>query len=207
MTFMRPLRVGLTGSIGMGKTETARMFSQLGIAVYDADAAVHRLYAAGGEAVAAIAEAFPECMSDGGVDRNCLSAELRADPAALARLEAIIHPLVAREQESFIERAAADGADIVVLDIPLLFETGGDAQVDAVVVVTAPEDVQRARVLSRPGMNEALLAQLLSRQLSDVDKRQRADFVVETGKGLGHAFEQVKRIVAELRARRMGANA
>jgi dephospho-CoA kinase len=207
MTAARPLLVGLTGSIGMGKTETARMFASLGIPVYDADAAVHRLYAPGGEAVAAIGNAFPECVAGGRVDRACLSAKLRADPAALARLEAIVHPLVARDQEAFIARAAADRAEIVILDIPLLFETGADTRVNAVVAVTAPDHVQRARVLARPGMNEELLEQILARQLSDVDKRDRADFLVETDKGMSHAFEQVKRIVSELRAKRRSENA
>jgi dephospho-CoA kinase len=207
MTAERPLLVGLTGSIGMGKTETAGMFARLGIPVYDADAAVHRFYAPGGEAVAAIAAAFPECVDGGQVDRACLSAKVRADPAALARLEAIMHPLVAHDQEVFITRAAADGAEIAVLDIPLLFESGAAARVNAVVAVTAPNEIQRARVLARPGMSEELLELILARQLPDVDKRKRADFVVETDKGMSHAFEQVKRIVSELRARRRIENA
>src|ERR1700678_4134136 len=152
MNAERPLLVGLTGSIGMGKTETAGMFARLGIPVYDADAAVHGLYAPGGEAVAAIARVFPECVIGGEVDRACLSARVRADHAVLARLEAVVHPLVAREQEAFIARAKAGRAKIVVLDIPLLFETGAHLGVDAVVVVTAPHDVQRDRVLARPGM-------------------------------------------------------
>jgi dephospho-CoA kinase len=207
MTGTRPLLIGLTGSIGMGKTETAGMFARLGIPVYDADAQVHRLYAPGGAAVPAIAMAFPGCIDDGRVDRSRLSEILRSDPATLGRLEAIVHPLVAREQEAFIARAAADGADIVVLDIPLLFETGGERRVDAVVVATAAEDVQRARVFARPGMNDELFARILSRQIPDVDKRKRADFLVETDKGLSHAFEQVKQIVSELRARQRGVNA
>jgi len=207
MTFPRPLLVGLTGSIGMGKTETAGMFARLGIPVYDADAAVHRLYAPGGGAVAAIAVTFPCCVKDGAVDRTCLSEKVRDDAAALARLEAVVHPLVAREREDFIAHAAAQGSDMIILDIPLLFETGGDTTVDAVVVVTAPEELQRARVLSRPGMSEELFGQIISRQLPDVDKRRRADFVVETDKGLSHAFEQVKQIVSVLRARQRGVNA
>lgn len=207
MTAGHSLLVGLTGSIGMGKTETAGMFARLGIPVYDADAAVHRLYAPGGEAVAAIAEAFPACVSAGKVDRVCLSALVRADRTALARLEGIVHPLVAHAQEAFIFEAAAGGAEMVVLDIPLLFETGADTRMDAVVVVTAPEDVQRARVLARPGMSEELFAQLRARQIPDVDKRKRAQFVVETDKGMGHAFEQVKQIVAELRGMRRSGDA
>jgi dephospho-CoA kinase len=207
MSGKHPLLIGLTGSIGMGKTETAGMFAQLGIPVYDADAAVHRLYAPGGEAVAAIARVFPECVDGGRVDRACLSAKLRTDSAALARLEEIVHPLVAREQEAFIARASAEGTTLVVLDIPLLFETGADRRVDAVVVVTAPHDIQRARVLARPGMSEELFEQILSRQLPDVDKREQAHFVVETDKGISHAFRQVKQIVSELRAGNYGKNA
>ena len=207
MTARRPLLIGLTGSIGMGKTETARMFASFGIPVYDADAAVHRLYAPGGEAVAAIEKAFPECVASGRVDRACLSARIRADRTALARLEMIVHPLVMRDQEIFVTRAAEQGADIVVLDVPLLFEAGAHSRMDAVVVVTAPEDVQRERVLARPGMSEDLLDQILSRQLSDVDKRKLAQFVVETHKGLDHARQQVREIVAALRAGRRGENA
>jgi dephospho-CoA kinase len=207
MSGKRPMLVGLTGSIGMGKTETARMFAGLDVPVYDADAAVHRLYAAGGKAVPAIEGIFPDCVNAGQVDRGCLSEKLSTEPTALTRLEAIVHPLVAREQESFVAQATANGADLVVLDIPLLFEIAGDSRMDAVVVVTASEDVQRQRVLARPGMSEALLGQILSRQLPDVDKRRRADFVVETDRGMGHALEQVKRIVSELRAWRKDKNA
>jgi dephospho-CoA kinase len=207
MIAKRPLLIGLTGSIGMGKTETAGLFARLGIPVYDADAVVHRLYAPGGAAVAAIGKAFPHCVEGGTVDRACLSAQVSADPAALARLEAIVHPLVAREQEAFVTRAAANGAEITVLDIPLLFETGADMRVDAVVVVTAPHDVQRARVLARPGMSEELFEQILARQLPDVDKQKRAHFIVETDKGMSHAFGQVNRIVSELVAGRRGGNA
>jgi dephospho-CoA kinase len=203
----RPLLVGLTGSIGMGKTETARLFARLGIPVHDADAAVHRLYQAGGTAVQAIANAFPDCVIGGRVDRECLSARLREDRAALPRLEAIVHPLVAADQREFVARAAASGAEIVVLDVPLLFETGSERDVDAVVVVSAPEDVQRARVLARPGMSAEALDHILVRQLPDVDKRARAHFVVETGKGLDHAFAQVKSIVAALRNSAKSKNA
>jgi dephospho-CoA kinase len=203
----RPLLVGLTGSIGMGKTETARQFARLGIPVHDADAAVHKLYEPGGGAVTAIAQAFPECVTEGRVDRTLLSARLRKDPPALSRLESIVHPLVAAEQRAFVAKAAAAGADMVVLDVPLLFEIGGEKDMDAVVVVSAPEATQRARVLARPGMSEATLDQILARQFPDVDKRARAHFVVETDKGLDHASEQVKSIVTALRERAKGDHA
>jgi dephospho-CoA kinase len=186
----------------MGKTETAGMFARLGIPVHDADAAVRRLYEPGGEAVPAIAQAFPDCVRGDRVDRARLSARVRDDKAAFARLEAIVHPLVAQEQRAFIEQAAVLGADIVVLDVPLLFETASHADVDAVVVVSAPAEVQRARVLQRPGMSEEMLDRILERQVPDVDKRARAHFVVETDKGLRHAGEQVESIVSALRGRK-----
>jgi len=201
MTRKRPLLIGLTGSIGMGKSETAQQFAQLGIPVHDADAAVHRTYETGGAAVSAIAAAFPGCVTDGRVDRTSLAARLRNDAAAFAKLESIVHPLVAAEQRLFVEKAAAAGVEMVVLDVPLLFETGSEGDMDAVVVVSAPGDVQRLRVLARPGMSEQALDHILARQIPDVDKRARAHFVVETDKGLEHAFEQVKSIVAELRER------
>jgi dephospho-CoA kinase len=197
----RPLLVGLTGSIGMGKSETARLFAKLGIPVHDADAAVHRLYEPGGAAVTAIGLAFPACVARGRVDRHRLAAHLRKDRSAFARLEDIVHPLVAAEQRAFIDQAAASGADMVVLDVPLLFETGKQGDMDAIVVVSAPQDVQRARVLARAGMSEEALDHILARQMPDVDKRARAHFVVETDKGLDHALEQVKSIVAALRLR------
>ena len=203
----QPLLVGLTGSIGMGKTETARMFGRLGIPVHDADAAVHRLYEQGGAAVSPIAKAFPDCVRGGRIDRARLSEHVRADKSAFDRLEAIVHPLVAADQQAFLEQAAASGSDVVILDVPLLFETGGETRMDAVVVASAPGDVQRARVLARPGMNEELLDQLLARQIPDVEKRARAHFVVETGKGMEHAFDQVKSIVAALRRQKLKTNA
>jgi len=203
----RPLLVGLTGSIGMGKSETARMFVQLGIPVYDADAAVHSLYEPGGTAVVPVSEAFSGCVRNGRIDRAALTARVTGNPAELARLEAIIHPLVGVKQQEFVEHAAAAGADLVVLDIPLLFETGGEARMDAVVVVSAPEDVQRRRVLAREGMTEARLAAILARQMPDAEKRARAHYVVDTGSGLDRTFEQVRKIVAELRARRSQADA
>ena len=198
----RPFLIGLTGSIGMGKSETAKLFARLGIPVYDSDAAVHRLYEPGGGAVEKIAQAFPGSVSDGRVDRAALSTLLAGDGAAFKRLEAIVHPLVADEQRKFMEQAARDGADMVVQDIPLLFETGGHGRMDAVVVVSAPAEVQRKRVLERAGMTAEKLDQILSRQMPDEEKRAKAHFVVETGKGLEHAFEQVKSIVAVLKAKR-----
>jgi dephospho-CoA kinase len=204
MTHKRPLLVGLTGSIGMGKTETAKMFARLGVPVYDADAAVHRLYQPGGAAVAKIAESFPDCVTEDGVDRGRLGARVTGDAEAFRALEAIVHPLVAREQQAFLGQAAKSGADMVVLDIPLLFETGGHARMDAVVVVSAPEDVQRARVLARPGMTEDRLKGILAKQTPDAEKRAQAHFVIETDKGLGDAFEQVKAVVQALHERRIG---
>jgi len=195
----RPLLVGLTGSIGMGKTETARMFARLGIPVYDADAAVHRLYEPGGAAVDAIAKTFPGSVNNGRVNRGVLAKTIAAEADGFKRLEAIVHPLVAREQMKFLEENA--GADMVVLDIPLLFETGGHKRMDAVVVVSAPSHVQRARVLAREGMTEEKLDHILARQMDDEEKRAQAHFVIETDKGLDHAFEQVRKVVEELRAR------
>ena len=198
----RPYLVGLTGSIGMGKSETAKLFARLGIAVYDADAAVHALYEKGGAAVEEIAKAFPGSVKDGRVDRAALAGLLKDNEAGFKRLEAIVHPLTTESQRTFVEAAAALGAEIVVLDIPLLYETGKDAHMDAVVVASAPADLQRARVLAREGMNEERLGQILTRQMPDAEKRAKAHFVVETDKGLEHAFEQVRAIVAELKRRR-----
>jgi len=198
----RPLLIGLTGSIGMGKTETAKMFARLDIPVYDADAAVHRLYEKGGAAVPEIAKIYPESIKDGRVDRDRLAKRVTGDKEALRTLEAIVHPLVAREQQAFLTRAQDAGAEMVVLDIPLLFEAGGHARVDAIVVVSAPEHIQRERVLARPGMTVEKLDHILDRQMSDEEKRAKAHFIVETDRGLDHAFEQVKAIVAELHERR-----
>lgn len=206
MSAKRPLLIGLTGSIGMGKTETAKMFGKLGMPVYDADAAVHRLYEPRGAAVAEIAAAFPDCIVDGRVDRGRLGFRVAGDAEALRRLEGIVHPLVAREQQEFLRKAADAGADMVVLDIPLLLETGGHARVDAVVVVSAPESVQHARVLERPGMSQDKLDGILARQMPDAEKRAKAHFVVETDKGLEHAFAQVNEIVRTLRARQEGSS-
>lgn len=203
----RPLLIGLTGSIGMGKSETAKMFAKLGIPVNDSDANVHALYEPGGGAVREIERAFPGTVMEGRVDRMLLSKALAADPSGFKKLEAIVHPLVAKAQADFLAKAEAAGADLVVLDIPLLFETGGHTRMDAVVVVSAPSHIQRARVLERPGMTAEKLDQILSRQIPDEEKRAKAHFVVATDKGLDHAFEQVKMIVAELRERLQKRNA
>ncbi len=185
----------------MGKTETAKMFRALGVPVYDADAAVHQLYEAGGAAVEPIAEAFPGTVRDGRVDRALLSARVAGDEAAFRRLEAIVHPLVAKMRADFIARAGRQGEPLVVLDIPLLFETQGDREMDAVVVVSAPGEVQRERVLRRAGMTAEKLEAIQARQMPDAEKRAKADFVIETDKGLAHAFAQVEAVVAALRDR------
>ena len=195
----RPFLIGLTGSIGMGKSETAKMFARLGIPVNDSDANVHAVYEPGGAAVPQIEKAFPGTVREGRVDRVLLSKALAADPSGFKKLEAIVHPLVAQVQQAFLAKAEADGADMVVLDIPLLFETGGHARMDAVVVASAPSHIQRARVLERPGMTEDKLNQILSRQVPDEEKRAKAHYVVVTDKGLDHAFEQVQMIVKDLR--------
>ena len=194
--------VGLTGSIGMGKTTTAGMFRGLGVAVYDSDAAVHGLLARGGGAVAAVEAAFPGAVRDGAVDRAVLRERVFADGEALRRLEAIVHPRVRRVQRAFLRRAAARGERLVVLDIPLLFEVGMAWQCDAVVVVTAPSFLQRARVLARPGMTEETLAGILANQLPDREKRRRADFVVQTGLGRGFALRRLEWIVRVMSRRR-----
>ena len=189
--------LGLTGSIGMGKSTTTAMFAAEGAPVYDADAAVHALYASGGQAVTQVASLVPGALAlDGSIDRAALSARVKDDPALLPKLEAIVHPLMGAERTAFLAAAAAGGAPVAVLDIPLLFETGGEAAVDAVVVVTADAAIQRARVLARPGMDEGKLALLLSRQTPDAEKRAGADFVIDTGHGLDAARAQVAAIMA-----------
>jgi len=169
--------IGLTGSIGMGKSTTAAMFAARGIPVWDADAAVHRLYAPGGAAVGPVGAAFPNAIRDGGVSRETLGTILAADPGALARLESIVHPLAAADRQAFLDGATAP---VVLIDVPLLFESGTDRLCDATITVTVPADVQRARVLSRPGMTEARLQAILARQMPDIEKRARATWVIET---------------------------
>ena len=193
------LVIGLTGSIGMGKSSAAVMLRRLGVPVHDADAAVHKLMAQGGAAVAAVEAAFPGVVQDGQVDRGRLGAKVLGDDAALKRLEAILHPLVRAEARAFLAKQARLRRPLVVLDIPLLFETGGDALCDAVIVVSAPLFAQRARVLRRPGMTEAKMQAILARQLPDVQKRRRADFVVQTGLSKGHTLRQLDAIVRLLR--------
>lgn len=192
--------LGLTGSIGMGKSTTAEMFVALGVPVHSADATVHRLYA--GRAAPLVEARFPGTVRDGVVDRAALGARVLGDKPALAALEAIIHPLVREEEQAFLEAAREAGAPLVVLDIPLLFETGGEGRVDAVLVVTAPAEVQRARVLARPGMTAERFEAILASQMPDADKRRRADVVIDTGEGLEPARDAVRRIVERFEALR-----
>ncbi|MBW8813755.1 MAG: dephospho-CoA kinase [Caulobacterales bacterium] len=192
--------IGLTGSIGMGKSTTAAMFREAGVPVYDADAAVHVLYDVGGAAVEPVGAAFPGVVKDGRVDREALRQQVLGDPEALKRLNAIVHPLVGQHRGKFFTDVEGTGADMVVLDIPLLFETGGHANVDAVVVASAPAEMQRERVLARPGMTPERLDAILAQQLADAEKRARADYVVDTGRGLEAARTQVAEIIRQLRA-------
>ncbi|MCA0026532.1 MULTISPECIES: dephospho-CoA kinase [unclassified Mesorhizobium] len=189
--------LGLTGSIGMGKSTTAKMFAEAGVPVHDSDETVHRLYA--GKAAPLVEAAFPGTTGAGGVDRAKLGARVLGDAAALKRLEAIIHPLVRADADAFLARNRAAGAPLAVLDIPLLFETGGRDRVDKVVVVTAPAEVQRQRVLARPGMSEEKLASILASQVPDAQKRRQADFVIDTSQGLDAARAEVEAIIADLR--------
>ena len=190
----RPLMLGLTGSIGMGKSTVAAMFADSGVPVFDADAAVHRLQGPGGRLVAAIEAAFPGTTGADAVDRAALSAAVLNDPAALARLEALVHPAVGEERRAFL--AAHADAPIVLLDIPLLFETGGEGAVDKVAVVSAPPEVQRARVLARPGMIPARFDAILARQMPDAEKRARADVVIDTGGPLDATRAAVDAVIA-----------
>jgi len=188
--------LGLTGSIGMGKTTTARLFAEEGVPVHDSDAAVHKLYE--GEAVKAIEQAFPGSAVDGKINRPKLGTMVVNDAAALKRLEKIVHPLVRESETRFLEHARLRGEKVIVLDIPLLYETGGEKRVDAVAVVTAPHEVQRQRVLERPGMTLDKLEALLTKQMPDAEKRRRADFIVDSGNGVESAREQVRDILRKI---------
>ena len=190
------LILGLTGSIGMGKSTTAKLFAEAGVPVYDADAAVHKIYE--GEAAPAIEAAFPGTTVDGKVDRARLSAQVVHNPAAMKQLEQIVHPMLGASRQKFFEDAQAAGAPVVVVDVPLLFETGGEKRVDAVVVVTTTPEAQRERVLARGTMDDARLDAILARQLPDAEKRNRADFVVDTSHGLDPVRERIRDILAEV---------
>jgi len=192
----RPFVLCLTGSLGMGKSTAARFFAEAGVPVHDSDAVVHALYE--GEAVAAIEQAFPGSTAGGKVDRAKLAAMVLNDSTALARLEAIVHPLVSASTEKFLAETLAHGAKVVVLDVPLLFEAGLECRCDAVVVVSAPAEVQRRRALDRPGMTEEKFAAILAKQLPDAEKRRRADFVLDSSKDFEHARAQVRDILGAL---------
>jgi dephospho-CoA kinase len=194
--------LGLTGSIGMGKSTAANMLRRLGLKLFDADAAVHRLLGPGGKAVAAVENLFPGVRDGAGaIDRRRLGTRVFGDPAALRCLESILHPMVRRDETRFVRQARARREKLVVLDIPLLYETGAPDRVDYVLVVSAPARVQRERVMRRPGMTESRFASILRAQMPDREKRRRADFVVPTGLGLGLTFRGLRRVVAELRRR------
>ena len=190
------LIIGLTGSIGMGKSTTLQMFADEGVPVYDADAAVHAVYS--GSAVPVVEAAFPGTTADGKVDRQKLSQRVLGNPEALKQLEKLVHPLLAEHRQTFLEAAEKAGAPIVLMDVPLLFETGGEKRMDAVVVVSAPADVQRKRVLARDNMTEEKLDAILKRQTPDAEKRARADFVVDTSRGLEPVRADVKDILAKV---------
>jgi dephospho-CoA kinase len=189
------LLLGLTGSIGMGKSTTAKLFAEAGVPVYDADAAVHMLYE--GEAVPAIEAAFPGTTADGKVDRNKLSAQVVHDPAAIRQLEQIVHPMLGASRQKFLDDAERSGAPVAVADVPLLFETGGEKRVDAVVVVTTTPEIQRQRILARDNMTGEKLDAILARQLPDAEKRRRADFVVDTSHGLDPVRIRIRDILTE----------
>ncbi|HZC55615.1 MAG TPA: dephospho-CoA kinase [Xanthobacteraceae bacterium] len=192
----RPFVLCLTGSLGMGKSTAARFFAEEGVPVHDSDAVVHALYE--GEAVPLIEQAFPGSITGGKVDRNKLAAMVLNDKAALTRLEAIVHPMVTASREKFLAEARNRGANIVVLDVPLLFETSAERRCDAVVVVSAPADVQRSRAFQRPGMTDDKLAAILAKQMPDAEKRQRADFVVDSSHSFDHARAQIRDILQKI---------
>ena len=199
--------LALTGSIGMGKSTVGAMFTRLGLPLFDADASVHALYAPGGAAVAGLAEAFPDALKDGGIDRSVLAAAVLRDPANLRRIEAIVHPLVGALRQDFLDAARQRGEKLVVLDIPLLFEgfrkrghSAADEGIDHVVVVSAPAEQQRQRVLARPGMSEEKFAAILAKQVPDAEKRLAADTVIDTGTSLAETEAQVQALVRKLLA-------
>src|SRR3984885_405451 len=187
--------LGLTGSIGMGKSTTAKLFAEAGVPVYDADATVHRLYES--EAAPAIEAAFPGTTANGSVDRNRLSAQVVHDPSAMRRLEQIVHPMLGASRQKFLDAAEQSGTPVAVVDVPLLFETGGEKRVDAVVVVTTTPEIQRQRILARDNMTGEKLDAILARQLPDAEKRKRADFVVDTSDGLDHVRARIRDILVE----------
>ncbi len=203
MSDARPFLLCLTGSLGMGKSTTARFFAEAGVPVHDSDAVVRALYE--GEAVPAIERAFPSTTAGGKVNRGKLAATVLGDDAALARLEAIVHPLVSASRDRFLAEAQSRGAAVVVLDVPLLFETGAERRCDAVVVVSASPELQRQRAFERPGMTEEKFAALLARQMPDAEKRRRADFVVDSSQGFDHASAQVRDILRQVARMRGGA--
>jgi dephospho-CoA kinase len=192
------LKIGLTGSIGMGKTTVAKMFAAHGIPVFDADAGVHQLYAKGGAAVEPVGTAFPGVVKDGAIDRVALSAAVVGKPAEIKKLESIVHPLVGKLREDFLRAAEAGGAAMAVLEIQMLLEGSNAKQLDAVVVVSAPADIQRTRALARPGMTEDKLAGILSNQMPDAEKRARADYIIDTGVSLAETEAQVAKLIETL---------
>jgi len=201
--------IGLTGSIGMGKSTAARALARMGLPVHDSDAVVHRLFARGGSAVEPVGKAFPAAIREGAVDRKALGGLVFHDPEALARLEAIVHPLVRGEARRFLKRCAHRRAPLAVLDVPLLFEVGREGDCDFTILVTAPAFIQAQRVLRRPGMTKARLADIRARQMPDIEKRRRADFIVQTGLGRRESLRSLARIVKLVRAgcRRTGGGA
>jgi dephospho-CoA kinase len=190
--------IGLTGSIAMGKSETARMFQRLGYPVFDADTVVHQLYRRGGSAVESVGEAFPAALDGDVIDRQRLAAEVVGNPEAMKKLEAIVHPLVRKRQMAFLRKAKRAGYRLAVLDIPLLFESGRKDEVDKIVVVSAPQSLQRARAFERPGMTDDKFKAIVKHQLSDAEKRRQADFVIDTSRGLEDAYEQVRTAVDQM---------
>ncbi|PCI33102.1 MAG: dephospho-CoA kinase [Alphaproteobacteria bacterium] len=190
--------IGLTGSIGMGKSETAKMFERADIPVFDSDAAVHVLMGPDGAAVDLVDQAFPGVRGGGGIDRKLLGPRVFGDGAALKKLESILHPMVSDRRQAFFDQAATEGHDMVVMDVPLLFETGGDGKCDYTVVVSAAPEVQRQRVLARPGMSAEKFDQILAKQMPDSEKRQRADFIVQSDQGIGYAEDQVHQLIEKI---------